>query len=348
MATPRSGQTATLLPDGRVLIVGGDDKGLPLASAELYDPATGIFSPTGSLANARYYHSATLLPDGQVLIAGGQDGTNMAELYDPKTGIFSPTGSMITRRLFQSATLLPDGRVLVACGAQDASVELYDPKAGTFSETGSMKTVIQRATATLLPDGRVLIAGGEIPAQHMSEIRFASTELYDPATGTFSPTGSMAAYRAWDNATLLLDGRVLVDGGVGGEIGGASPNTSAELYDPSTGTFSSTGSMASDHADGTATLLSDGRVLIAGADDGSGTAELYDPKTGTFRATGSMAYFRGWATATLLPDGRVLIAGGEGGPTGGPLNSSTLSSAELYDPKSGTFSLAGPIKAPGA
>ena len=140
MTYPRSGQTATLLPDGLVLIVGGYDNGLILASAELYDPATGIFRPTGSLANARSDHSATLLPDGQVLVAGGQDGTNTAELYDPRSGAFRPTGSMTTERLFQSSTLLPDGRVLVAGGAQNASVELYDPKSGVFTATGSMGT----------------------------------------------------------------------------------------------------------------------------------------------------------------------------------------------------------------
>ena len=182
----------------------------------------------------------------------------------------------------------------------------------------------------------------------MTEITFDSAELYDPATGTFSPTGYMASSRAWDTATLLLDGRVLVAGGRGGEtLGGQNLLTSAELYDPATGTFSATGSMASDHDSGTATLLSDGRVLIAGG-WGSNTAEVYDPKTGTFSKTGSMAYFRAWDTATLLPDGRVLIAGGEGGPAGGPLNSSTLSSAELFDPSTGTFGPAGPTGIPSA
>ena len=346
MNYPRSDQTATLLPDGLVLIVGGYDNGLPLASAELYDPATGIFSQTGSLTNARYLHSATLLPDGHVLIAGGVDGGSTAELYDPKSGAFGPTGSMATERAFQSSTLLPDGRVLVAGGAQDASVEIYDPESGGFTATGSMGTFRQSCTATLLSNGRVLIAGGEIPGPHMSENTFDSAELYDPATGTFRPTGSMASYRAWDTATLLLDGRVLVAGGRGGEAsGGQNSLNSAELYDPKTGTFAPTGSMVSGHDSGTATLLSDGRVLIA---DGSvsNTAEVYDPKTGTFGKTGSMAYFRAWDTATLLPDGRVLIAGGEGGPAGGPLNFSTLSSAELYDPKTGTFSPAGPANTP--
>jgi predicted amidohydrolase YtcJ len=181
-------------------------------------------------------------------------------------------------------------------------------------------------TATLLSDGRVLIAGGEDDSSHL-----ASAELYDPKAGTFSPTGSMTAARDSHTATLLSDGRVLIAGGDAGLAGipGAETLVSAELYDPATGTFSATGSMAAARHSHTATLLSDGRILIVGgADPDHGvyvaSAELYDPASGKFSPTGSMAAAR-TGTATLLSDGRVLIAGGYDG-------SADLASAELYQP----------------
>ncbi len=342
--------TATPLDDGCVLFVGGYALGDgALASAALYDPKTNAFSPTGSLATARGLHTATRLLDGRVLIAGGgptawnNNGVFLtsAELYDPTTGTFSPTGSMATPREGHTATLLTDGRVLIAGGSDQnghavISAELYDPTTGTFSPTGSMAAARGFHTATLLADGRVLIAGGA-PAAWNSASGLTSVEIYNPTTGTFSPTGSMAEARAFHAAALLADGRVLLTGGGG-------PTTdllaSAEIYDPDTGTFTSTGSMAHGRTYHTATLLADGRVLIAG---GGGdytnrnflaSAEIYDPDTGTFTSTGSMADKRTYHTATLLPDGRVLVTGGYGARA-------PLASAELYDPTTGTFSPAG-------
>ena len=247
MTVNRAFYTATLLTDGRVLVAGGcaafdDNGGCPtlLASAELYDPATGTWSATGSMSVGRWAHTATPLMDGRVLVAGGCDtqafhdcfpGTRAsAELYDPTTGRWSATGSMSVGRSEHTATRLLDGRVLVAGGAEctinictvfNPSAELYNPTTGTWAPTGSPGgTLLKGCTtngvpcrtffgpATLLLDGRVLSTG----------------ELYDPATGTWSPTGSTTVFH--NTATLLADGRVLV-------AGGGPDGTSAELFNPS-------------------------------------------------------------------------------------------------------------------
>ena len=235
MSTARVNPTATLLNNGKVLVVGGysyDSDCCPLTSAEIYDPATGTFSPTGSLSTGRRNSTATLLNNGSVLIAGGYDGSNLdaPEIYDPVTGKFSVTGSMGTPRRFPTANLLLDGKVLVlgGYGANDtvlASASLYNSQTGTFSYTGSMNNPTGRQTSTLLIDGKVLVAGG----YNLTNV-LSSAELYDPITGTFSVTGSMTVPR-WRHADVrLLNGDVLLVGGssIGGNTGGAI--ASAETY----------------------------------------------------------------------------------------------------------------------
>jgi len=231
MATARvSG--ATLLPSGKVLVAGGSDAAYhPLVTAELYDPSTGSFGATGSMATA--HGTATLLSNGKVLVAGGGYCSDIcvfvsgAELYDPTSGTFSATGSMTTLRIGNSATLLPGGKVLFAGGFDSCddvgchgvtSAELYDPTSGTFSATGSMTRARYSNSATLLLDGKVLVAGG---------LAFPSAELYEPASGTFTATGNMTTARFFHSATLLLDGRILIAGGVNR----AGPLASAELFD---------------------------------------------------------------------------------------------------------------------
>ena len=197
-------------------MAGGSGPSGALASAELYDPATGIWTATGSLTNARLLHTATLLPNGQVLVAGGFGTTSAfasAELYDPATGVWRPTGSMADARYWHTATLLPNGQVLVAGGAKaGSSAELYDPATGVWRPTGSMADARYNHTATLRPNGQVLVAGG-LGSGVGRVVALASAELYDPATGVWTVTGSMGVARANHTATLLLNGQVLVAGG---------------------------------------------------------------------------------------------------------------------------------------
>jgi galactose oxidase-like protein len=229
LKTARFHHTATLLPDGRVLVAGGQDRSDSLASAELYDPATATWSDTGSLNTPRDSHTATLLPNGMVLVAGGENdrlhALASADLYDSATGTWSATGSLNTARYDHTATLLPNGMVLVAGGnpGELDSAELYDPATGTWSLTGSLNDGRADHVETLLPNGMVLVADG-------TPFPLASAELYDPTTGIWSLTGSLNAPRKDHAATLLPNGMVLVTAGARGY--GKAPLASAELYDP--------------------------------------------------------------------------------------------------------------------
>lgn len=300
MASPRVFHSATLLPSGQVLIVGGDTSEAigvaypQTATTELFDPATGLFSPGDSLVLigsprclGRSKHTATALTGGNVLIAGGS-GTAESQLfvcavpqeeYDGTSGGFTVTNTTALGT-DHTATLLQNGKVLIVGGTASASgAWLYDPTTGTLTATGSLNTPRRDHTATLLPNGEVLIAGGWVNAPFTYPV-LASAELYDPATGTFTPTGNMTAARAYHSAALLPNGTVLVAGGTSSSQS-YSPLASAEIYDPATGQFTAIADMRDQRMQFQMTPLQDGHVLITGGLTFGGgvlaSAELYTP-----------------------------------------------------------------------
>jgi hypothetical protein len=303
---------------GFVLLAGGQGNGqFALASAELFDPSKNAFAAAASMKDAREDHTATVLPGGKILVAGGEGAT---------------------------------GRAL-------SSAELYDPIRGIFSAVVSkMDTARAQHTATLISgcncpaDGKILIAGGRSATGSLGAT-LRSAELYDPATGKFTATSAMKATRAHHSATLIasgpLAGNVLIAGGTSDESGGDV--ATAELYDPATGQFASTGRMSMPRENHSATWLSpsvvsgplSGNVLVAGGSDASGasdSAEVFNPQTATFSSVGAMTTARTLQAAVLLASGKVLIAGGQSSDT------EFLQSAELFDPAHATFAATGAMQ----
>ncbi|HVS88720.1 MAG TPA: kelch repeat-containing protein [Candidatus Acidoferrum sp.] len=337
MTDSRWFHTMTTLPNGKVLMTGGDNNstGAAIASAELYDPSTGTFTATGSMNQARDSHSATLLPNGKVLIAGGYGpGPNFkpltsAELYDPTTGAFTPTGNMNVDRGEHTATLLPSGKVLIAGGNANlvfpTNAELYDPSTGIFTPSAGTMVDGNRAghRAVLLNNGTVLIAGGSGINGFTS-----SAEIYNPANDSFTATGSMTVKRYYPTATLLSSGKVLIDSGISGNGGNASDvNLTADLYDPASGAFAQSGSTTASHYGGVAGPLPGGDALVAGGGGGgvrNPLADIFDRGKGTFRPTASMKDARVFAASAPLSNGQILVTGGVDGP------GNIIASAEFY------------------
>ena len=317
MTAKRAAHTATLLPNGKVLIAGGmtgSESGL--SSAEVFDPTTKTFAAAQNMTVARAGHTATPLPNGKVLISGGYNGEylNSAEVYDPATNQFASTGRMVTERSGHVATLLNDGKVLLVGGVGTgwtflADAELFDPQTNTFTATGGMATARESHTATLLNDGKVLITGGHKGRRSAITI-YTSAEIYNPASGSFTAAGNLTVKRHKHDATRLADGRVLIIGG-SDERDGDGAYRNAEVFNPVNKTFTAVENnmnSARYKLQGTAILLKNGKVLIAG---GANRAEVFDPATNSFSyADGYMGTKRLFATATLLRDGQVLIAGG--------------------------------------
>jgi WD40 repeat protein len=268
MNEARSGHTATLLPNGLVLIVGGWGVNSLLATAELYDPQLGQFRLAASLSAPRAGMTATLLQDGQVLIAGGDSDNRtsqlVAELYNPGTDSFTQGASLKAGRSAHTATLMNDGSVLLVGGNSSdcivlASAEIYLPATGEFSAAGELSKVRHKHAAVKLENGDVLVIGGSDQDDWCG--KYASTELYSPGSGSFTRAADLhrERFKLSEASVLLMDGSVLVGGG----------NRQVELFDAQSQRFTLVGSLDDDYYFSVLTMLLDGRVLITGGYDAS-------------------------------------------------------------------------------
>jgi PKD repeat protein len=323
LSVGRTDPMAAKLPDGRVLVAGGNSTSGPsTASAEIYDPATGSFTLASPLVVARNQSGVATLADGRILIVGGVRQTTSggeflgsAEIYDPLSANWSMTAGSLTgstSTTYPTTITLPDGRVLIIDGTNS---QVFDPASGVFSQAIALSTRRSRAGAALLPDGRVLLAGGQD-----ANLVLASADIWNPATGTSSATGAMVTPRTSATATPLADGRILVVGG----YNNAGKQASAELFDPATQTFSPAGNLATARSGHLAVALADGDVLVAGGYTNSSVTsslERYDAATGIWSDAGALNAARSrMFTATRLDNGNVLFAGGP----------NALATAEIY------------------
>ena len=338
MVDARANHVHVLLRDGRVLMAGGRGKGpsfraVPrLDTAEIFDPASGEWTQTASMAKKRQLATAHLLEDGLLMVIGGEDlrkePLRSTEIYDVAAGTWASGARLAQERFKHASVLLRDGRVLVAGGQNEFSAsmaesEMYDPVEQTWSEAGVMSEKRLLHTTTLLNDGRVLFVGGVKGGIGQEGAANTSADMFDPGTDTWSPAAEMSIGRAGHTATLLRDGRVLVIGGQG-KIDGA------EIYDPSTGVWTPAGTMSETRTDHTASLSSDGRVLVTGGLGRVFSTELFDPSSGVWSAGPEMAEPRYFHSATVLADGRVLVAGGLRTDEDGEREHSN--EAEIYGP----------------
>ncbi len=351
----RSNHSATLLRDGKVLVAGGlDDNGVALATAELYDPATGTWALTAPMTQARAGHFAFLLPTGAVLVIGGDQPCCLsnvtAEVYDPANGLWSPAGSLDSPFGMLSATMLPSGNIFlsgVAEAYRTTASWLYDAPQKIWIRASGDPIYRQEPSMSVLPDGTVLVTGGSRDADEFLVSRGA--EVYDPTTDTWGPTSSPGTPRLAGTTTLLADGSLLVAGGFTptGIIPGPTVTGQATLLRTSEvygvdRAWHPVGELDEARVDHTATLLPNGHVLIAGGlvpQSGAGgsstwatlaSAEVYDPLAANWTNADSLIVARMGHTATLLDDGSVLVVGGVGGDSS--TGAAVLRSAEIYHP----------------
>ncbi|MGF6603789.1 hypothetical protein P3T23_008543 [Paraburkholderia sp. GAS448] len=324
--TSRVSHTASLRPDGTVLVAGGFSASGVLNSVEISTQA-GTWSRALAMAAQRFLHTSTTLQDGRALVVGGVGGNgstqDSVEIYDTRWSAAAPT---TIAHESHTATLLNNGRVLVV-GGNDADhlpravAEVYDPTTGTWTQVASLNPPRANHTATLLADGRVLVVGGEGSSGRL----LASAEVYDPFANTWTALPDMSQPRKGHTASLLPDGSVLVAGG-STDLSGV-PTDQVELFNPQTMSWQPMPPMNTRRESHTATVMPNGQVVVAGGTGANTNAlssvEIFDPASGQWLAAASMANSRTAHTATLLPDGRLLVVGGKG--------ASYLASSEVFD-----------------
>jgi len=302
------GRMITTLQNGKIVVAGGDmSRYFPYytRTSELYDPATGIWTKQGNLTMERAGAGMVRLQNGKVLVAGGITtdyvtlgvvDTNTCDLYDPSTGTWTATGRLNFARAGPGMVLLPNGKVLIAGGSALASSELYDPSTGTWTPTGSLAVARSDHWMIVLLTGKVLCVTGTYAGGTLS-----SAELYDPSTGTWAATGSLLSLRGDFAGGMLQNGKVLVAGGsyrVDSRHNRVVLGT-AEIYDPSTGKWTATGSLTDQrYGLSSMVLLPNGKLLLPGGFAPTvytqlASTEVYDPTTGTWSATGNLNVARG-------------------------------------------------------
>ncbi len=330
LQTARYGHTATLLPNGKVLVVGGilmqgngqtnPSAGIGLSSAELYDPATKLWTSAGTLATTRSGHTATVLANGKVLVAGGlYGGGTSVELYDFATNTWTTGPALAIPRNGHAAALLPNGKVLVTggydgLGGSYASVEFYDPSTNTWTTGGTMVEARYSHTASVLPNGKVLVVGG------YGGSKLPGAELYDPATNTWAAAARPGVAKGVGlSCNLLPNGKLLC-------IQAHTPDSAyfdivnAELYDPAVNTWTPAGAMTKNtRQNPTATLLPNGTLVVVGGGAisvhsatayGIDATEVYDPVANAWSLSAPLSPGLLGHTATLLRTGAVLVVGG--------------------------------------
>lgn len=274
---------------------------------------------TSSMSTVRWHHVAALLPDGRVLVAGGlpyESAMTSAEIYDPIKGTWTPTGTpMLYPHDWPIAATLCDGSIFVAGqnSLANPEAEIYDPVADTWIAAGKMKLSHIYGTATLLQDCRLLLTGGYNAN--------TQAEVFYPKTKTYKAVGVMNNERFFHTATRLADGRVLAAGGGVDAFGQWITQPTADIFDPVTGLWTKAAKMHQARRAHSATLLPDGRVLVAGGTTGGkndgtqagvqlDTVELYDPVANTWTKLPKLVTARTFHTAALAQGGALILFGG--------------------------------------